>query len=683
MKPTVYLADLRHRYMGVLSTDTMPINVGYMKAVMDRDLQEVRSRLFAYPEPLLAALRTAPPDVLMVSNYMWNEQLSLHVARVAKAVRPETFVVMGGPNIFDDPERQAEFVRAHPEIDLYALGEGDFLATDLVREFLDAGASVERVLQRSLPSSVYVRPDGTVERNEVRVRERNLDDIPSPWLTGIMDEFFDGKLSPLWETNRGCPFTCSFCVQGTGYYNRVTNFGQERLHEELLYMGRMIREHSPAIGMLRIADPNWGMYKRDPVLSDYIAETQRRYRWPTYIDATTGKNRPDRIIESLEKVGGALVFWQAVQSLDEDVLGNIKRENIKLEAYEALQVHMRGRGLKSSSDLILGLPGDSFDSHLRSMLGMIDSGTMKLNNFQCMMLKGTEMERPESRQKFGFDTRYRLICKSFGVYEDQPIFEHDEIIVATDDLPFEDYLRARTRHFACAVFMNHTRLEPLFDLGVRMGVKRSELYLALVQAMERDQGELRALLDDFLQETRSELFESPEAMREFYGRPEIFERVRTGDIGDNLISKVLSHVCLRMWEPVCGLALATARAAFEGRGGLGEFEDFDEIWRDFEQYMLHRYATGSSKERLLAPVHVTVSHDVDQWVHDGFPADVSGYRFPSETRAVFQFSDERHAEIAAAVDTWGLSQQGGTMLIKRIRVGGLERDVSLVAATVA
>ena len=59
MSVSVYLADLRHNYSGVLANDCMPLGVAYMKAVMDRDLPEARSRLFAYPDRLWRA-RSAP-----------------------------------------------------------------------------------------------------------------------------------------------------------------------------------------------------------------------------------------------------------------------------------------------------------------------------------------------------------------------------------------------------------------------------------------------------------------------------------------------------------------------------------------------------------------------------------------------------------------------------------------------
>ena len=137
----VYFADLRHNYSGVLANDCMPLGIGYIKAVMDRELPEVRSRLFAYPDRLAEALRSRPPHVLMLSNYMWNEELSLHFARRAKQARPDTLVVLGGPNIPLEDDRKREYVASHPEVDVYILGEADFLASELVRLFLATGAS--------------------------------------------------------------------------------------------------------------------------------------------------------------------------------------------------------------------------------------------------------------------------------------------------------------------------------------------------------------------------------------------------------------------------------------------------------------------------------------------------------------------------------------------------------------
>src|SRR5512143_1548420 len=109
----VHFADLRYNYSGVLANDCMPLGVAYLKAVLDRDCPEAKSRLFAYPDRLLEALKQEEPDVLMVSNYCWNEALSFHLARLAKRIRPDMLVVMGGPNISIEPERQIAYFSRH------------------------------------------------------------------------------------------------------------------------------------------------------------------------------------------------------------------------------------------------------------------------------------------------------------------------------------------------------------------------------------------------------------------------------------------------------------------------------------------------------------------------------------------------------------------------------------------
>ena len=245
MKPLVYLADLRHNHAGVLTSDCMPLGISCIKAVMDRDVPQVESRMFAYPGRLWDAIHEQPPDVLMTSNYLSNEELGFFFARMVKSLNPNALVVMGGPNMPIEDHRQIEYVRARPELDLYLSGEGDFLASEITRAYLDCGMSVEKMGERDIPSCIHRRRDGEIVLSEARPRSRALDDIPSPFLTGIQDEFFDGKLVPMIETNRGCPFTCTFCVQGTDWYARVNYFSLDRIREELGYIARRLQTACP------------------------------------------------------------------------------------------------------------------------------------------------------------------------------------------------------------------------------------------------------------------------------------------------------------------------------------------------------------------------------------------------------------------------------------------------------
>lgn len=186
---------------------------------------------------------------------------------------------------------------------------------------------------------------------------------------------------PLMDTDRGCPLRCTYCVQGTEYYNRVAHFDPERVKADLSYVAQRIHQDRPQMGALTIADPNYGMFERDVEIAEHLGGLKRRYHWPSLIDASSGKNAPQKIIRAVEQASGALIILHAVQSMDEDVLRNIQRDNILLDAYEDVSVHLRSRGLRSVSQTILGLPGETLASHRTAPDQLIDSGSTACRTF--------------------------------------------------------------------------------------------------------------------------------------------------------------------------------------------------------------------------------------------------------------------------------------------------------------
>jgi radical SAM superfamily enzyme YgiQ (UPF0313 family) len=676
MTTRVYLGDLRYNYSGVLANDCMPLGVAYMKAVMDHEDKgrEIESRIFVYAESLLEAIKRDPPDVLMLSNYVWNEALSHYCLRAAKAANPDVLTVMGGPNISLEPHRQLAYLDKYPFVDVYALGEGDFLAHHIVQTFMDGGRTVKGLGRIGLPSSVFRNPEGQAAIDETKPRHKEVEDIPSPFLTGIQDEFFDGKLAPMIETNRGCPFTCTFCVQGTKYYSKIHNFSVDRIKEEITYIARRIKSHSPNMGTLRIADSNYGMYERDIDISSHIGLMQKEYGWPTFIDATTGKNKPERIIKSVEKVSGALVLYQAVQSLDEEVLRKVKRESIKLEAYKALEVHMRGRGLRSVSDLILGLPGESLQTHLKGLHSLLDSNIHQMHNFQAMMLKGAELESLESRELFKFDTRFRVLPKNYGVYDDEKVFDVEEIIVATDTLPFDDYITCRKWHLVSSVFWNDGWFEQVAKFARHHGIRNSEWWSAMLPALENGNEAVRGFLDSFVAETKGELFATPEACIEFYSRPENFARLKQGEIGDNLMYRYRAIASFHLWDEICDAAMNATRKLLEERGVAHKVREFDLFWRDFHVYTRLKHAHGLDKEQILSSASTVLHYDIEGWLARGDLGDPAAFRYAEPTRALFRLSEEGRREMESALAVWTTHIKALSKLVTRIKVDWQVRE---------
>ena len=680
-KIKVLLADLRHIRDGVLFADTIPLGIGYMKAVIDRDLkQEVDCEIFAYPDDFREAIINSMPDVVMLTNYMWNESLSLWYLNFAKKINPNILTVMGGPNIFIEENRQKEFLKKNPQIDIYALGEGDFLAKDIVALFIKHDKNIDK-LKRSgeLVSCIY-EEDGNFILKAGAKRVRQLDEIPSPWLTGIMDKFFDNKLSPLYETNRGCPFTCTFCVQGTKFYNKVTLFGLERVREELFYIAQKIQSDSPNVKILRIADPNFGMYERDVEISKYMGETQKLHEYPTFIDATTGKNKPERIIKAMEQVSGALIMWQSVQSLDDTVLTNVKRENIKLSTYNEINVYLKGRGLRSQADLILCLPGETLESHVKALEGLTNSGVLRFNNFQAMVLKGSEMETIEARERFGFKTKFRLIQKNFSTHNGEKVFEWEEIIVSTETFSFEKYIVARKYHLVINLFLNELRFEKLLQFFDKLNIPRWQ-WIQQMFEMTGSSSFMKNIFERFEEDTQNELFNTIEELERFYSIPENYIKLEQGEIGDNVIHKYRVISTYFNWEEICDFAYKAAYLLISRcREDISSVEGFDAFWNNLKKYQFHSSAHGQSKEEILGESMATFDYDIKAWFEENMNLNFQDYKKPTEIVYKFYLPPLYQRSLAASLNRWSTDLIGMTLLIRKIKQHWLEKECEQIVS---
>lgn len=664
----IFLGDLTHNYK-VVSNETMPLGVALIKAVLVKHLgSDVHCKLFRYPDKLLDAIKREMPDVLMLSNYVWNESLSYYVFTKFKRLNPSGLTVMGGPNLSLDSVKREQFMRTHPNLDIYVIGEGEQASLEIVRSFINIGGSINELKKKNLPSCIYIKHDGTYHQGNLMPRIENLEEIPSPWLEGYLDDFFDGKLAPIIETTRGCPFTCAFCVMGSQYYHKIRHFPIERVKEEIHYIAKKIKTKSPSIGYLRITDSNFGMLKYDVAVSEVIADVQKQYGWPTFIDATTGKNNHENIIKTVSNLKGTLVMYNSVQSMSAQVLENIKRKNINPNLLMEIQDQIGQSNIKSLTETILSLPGESLDSHIEGLFKLMDLGFKQFTNYQCMVLKGSLLETEEVRNAFNIETQFRILPRSFGIYGGDRVVEIEEIISSTSTLSFKDYLRARQFHLILIIYFNGFRFEPLIRFMQYYGITLQIWLNLLFQNINTGPKEIAAVFEMFSEETAGELYNSHKACMDFYLEVDNFERMENGEIGGNLLMKYYSEAMFNHWVKVVNFALDTAETLLKN-------EDYNEKFlHDLRIFMRNRVACGQTEDEILASTKDFLGYDIVRWINEGFMNNFNEYAYNTPRLTIFYLPTEKLQIMKNALRVYGSDTIGKSKLVTRIQYADQVRD---------
>jgi radical SAM superfamily enzyme YgiQ (UPF0313 family) len=666
----IFLGDLGHNQLTV-SSDVYPLGVANLASYVQAYLKGGHRHeisIFREPGDLKAALDSARPDVLGLSSYSWNHQLSLHFARYARERHPRVLTVLGGPNYPLVRSEEERFLRSMPEIDVASRGptyEGERAFLNLVQRFADSGGR-EGVFEEPIPGVHWISPrTGDFVRGADIDRIADLDEIPSPYLTGWMDPFFATGYFPMMQLNRGCPFTCSFCNSAVTANSRVFAHSLENIKADLLYITERCDRSVP----LCFADDNFGMYPLDEEVADFIADLQDRYGWPAYIRTTTGKNRGERIIKVMRKLRGKLPMTAAVQSMNPQVLVNIKRSNIKLDTYAEIQKEVLAQGMQSYGEMILCLPGETRESFLNGIRDLLDTGVKRVSAHQLMLLHGAPLNNPEERRRFGFETMFRVVARNIGDYTGEPVIETEEMVVKTPTLSFEDYLDIRVFHLLLTVFYYEGNLEEPFQYCDALGVKPFDLMMHLHRLLPQAPPAFRAVIDDFVRESREELFATEQECLAWARKH--FNRLVSGELGGNLLSKYsmlgrfyVALEALDYLEHAVRDRLEMERKAYEP----AELRDVFEYLRAVVLHVPFR-------ETMARRVDGELWHDVEGWVAQGYRAPLRDFRFPDRRPFSTMLEPEKRAVLAQRLTTFGEHPSGLGKFTRTMFARDLRRSI--------
>ena len=283
-------------------------------------------------------------------------------------------------------------------------------------------------------------------------------------------------------------------------------FSIERIQAELEYIA--VRASRQKNTILHLADVNFGMFPRDRKICEFLVAMQKKYKWPSSICSTTGKNNKKRIIEATSILGDAFYVPMSVQSMDDKVLNNIKRSNIKLDHYTEINKYAQDQGRSTAGELIIGLPGETKESFMKGVQQVIDSGVSRIVIYTLMMLHGTEFKDTAYRHKYGMKGKYRIVPLNLGEYDGVKVFDYEEVCVENKDMSFEDYLYIRKFALITESIFNNGIFEAFFKYALAEGIKKSEFIFKILENIERAPTKIIKIFNEFDRETKEELWDS-------------------------------------------------------------------------------------------------------------------------------------------------------------------------------
>ncbi|MDT7041671.1 B12-binding domain-containing radical SAM protein [Candidatus Nitronereus thalassa] len=419
-----------------------PLSAGMLQAYAQANLGNPERFEFRLPIYKRIAVKEAVDqllgvDVLFVSTYVWNMRISLEIAKRLKEQNSEMLIVFGGPQV---PERDNTFLKQHPFIDITCHGEGEHSALEILEKF-------ECQDWPNIPSISFIDRNGAVVTNPKGGRMKELAQFPSPYLEGIFEPLMQANPNEhwiaLWETNRGCPFACTFCDWGSAVASKVYKFDIERLYKEVEWFA------THKIEFVFCCDANFGILSRDIDIAKFVAHSKMEYGYPHALSVQATKNATERAYETQKILADAGLNKGvdiALQSMDPNTLKSIKRGNISTNTYQELQKRFTKDNVETYTDLILGLPGETYETFTKAVSTIIENGQhnrIQFNNLS--ILPNAEMGDPEYQEKYGMQwVESKTINIHGSVFESEDdIFEMQQLVIATESMPKKDWVRTR------------------------------------------------------------------------------------------------------------------------------------------------------------------------------------------------------------------------------------------------
>lgn len=384
---------------------------------------------------LLIERQEAKRQVFGFTNFFWNRNANLTIARRIKQVLPDALIVFGGNDVTNQGQT---LLTDDSPVDVIVNGEGEIVFTNLLAQYREAGADFQSVNGVS-----FKCPDKGIVTTDPQTRIDNLGIIPSPFLQGTFSDMsIKASVDIAYEFSRGCPFKCAFCHWGMATGTNIRRFSLDRIQQDLEF----IASQAGHITRIWLVDANFGMTDADVEIAYLLADIVQQSKKKILLVANWAKNTTKRVMEAaqvLYRHGIINGVTLSAQSLNNDVLKIANRRNIPFNYYQQLQKEFATLHIPAYTELIFGMPGESYRSFLEGVVKVIKAGGVPVIH-PLILLNNTEYN--SARMRNDYEIRSRIMC-----FMKQGLSDAD-ILISHNRLPYEEWLKGMGLRIAVPVF---------------------------------------------------------------------------------------------------------------------------------------------------------------------------------------------------------------------------------------
>ncbi len=294
-------------------------------------------------EGVMRKIKRYDPDVVGITATTSAMYDAYTVAKMAKRLNENVFVVMGGPHVTFTPELT---MRECPCIDAIVRGEGELTFRELV-DALDKGRPLRGILGLS-----YREENGKIRNEPPRPLIQNIDEIPMPSYDLLPMDIYraDGTSFGTIMTSRGCPFNCAFCSSSLQFGKRWRGHSVERVIEELSILRNEYGKRE-----IEFLDDTFTLNRRRAV------DIPRRIKEEGLDITWTASSRVNTFSEKIAKVmkaGGCHTVYFGIESGTQRILDFIGKGITPQQSMGAVKTAKKA-GLRAFGSFIIGFPDET------------------------------------------------------------------------------------------------------------------------------------------------------------------------------------------------------------------------------------------------------------------------------------------------------------------------------------